>query len=385
MNSKKFATQVIHSGDQAVQQTNPIFPPITTASTFVQPNIGEFGDFNYSRCDNPTRSAYESALAELEGGVYATATASGMAATALALELFPADSHAIVMSSVYGGTHRLFETLRSRTSGMSFSYVDLNDLAAVEACIQSNTQFIWIETPTNPLLELVDIEAVCQLAKQRELVSIVDNTFSTAWNQQPLALGADIVMLSTSKYIGGHSDLIGGALIAADKALAQQLDRCKTTVGAIASPFDSYLALRGLKTLDIRMERQCSNALKVAKWLEQQPTIEQVYYPGLETHPQYALCQKQMRSGGAVVSIRLKGDEKAVKQFVGKLQYFMLAESLGGVESMINHAATMSHAGVPEAEREKMGIYYQTLRLSVGIEDAEDLIADLEQALNSES
>lgn len=383
MKSNKIATIAIHGGNQTDKGNNAIFPPIVTASTFVQPNLGESGEFFYSRCGNPTRHAYETALAELEGGIYATATASGMAATTLALEILNQDAHVIVMSSVYGGTYRLFESLRKRTSGLTFSYVNLNDLAAVEAAITAQTALIWIETPTNPLLELVDIKAVCDLAKTNGITTCVDNTFSTAWNQRPLALGADMVMLSTSKYIGGHSDVIGGALITNNSELATQLNAFKTTVGAIASPFDSYLSLRGLKTLDVRMERHCANALKVAQFLETHDKVIEVHYPGLASHPQHELCQRQMKTGGAVVTIRLAGGEAEVRQFIGKLRYFVLAESLGGVESMINHTASMSHGSVPKEEREAMGIYFETLRLSIGIEDADDLIDDLKQALEA--
>ncbi|EGU30335.1 PLP-dependent aspartate aminotransferase family protein [Vibrio scophthalmi] len=381
MKSNKIATIAIHGGNQTDKGNNAIFPPIVTASSFIQPNLGESGEFFYSRCGNPTRNAYETALAELEGGIYATATASGMAATSLALEVLSKDAHVIVMSSVYGGTYRLFESLRTRTSGLEFSYVNLNDLDAVTAEIRDNTALIWIETPTNPLLELVDVEAICDLAKQHNITTCVDNTFSTAWNQRPFDLGADMVMLSTSKYIGGHSDVIGGALITNNPELATQINAYKTTVGAIASPFDSYLALRGLKTLDVRMERHCANALKVAKFLENHPKITEVHYPGLASHPQHALCQRQMKTGGAVVTIRLAGGEEQVRQFIAKLRYFVLAESLGGVESMINHTASMSHGSVPKQEREAMGIYFETLRLSIGIEDADDLIDDLQQAL----
>ncbi|WP_418113997.1 PLP-dependent aspartate aminotransferase family protein [Vibrio scophthalmi] len=381
MKSNKIATIAIHGGNQTDKGNNAIFPPIVTASSFIQPNLGESGEFFYSRCGNPTRNAYETALAELEGGIYATATSSGMAATSLALEVLSKDAHVIVMSSVYGGTYRLFESLRTRTSGLEFSYVNLNDLDAVTAEIRDNTALIWIETPTNPLLELVDIEAICDLAKQHNITTCVDNTFSTAWNQRPFDLGADMVMLSTSKYIAGHSDVIGGALITNNPELATQINAYKTTVGAIASPFDSYLALRGLKTLDVRMERHCANALKVAKFLENHPKITEVHYPGLASHPQHALCQRQMKTGGAVVTIRLAGGEEQVRQFIAKLRYFVLAESLGGVESMINHTASMSHGSVPKQEREAMGIYFETLRLSIGIEDADDLIDDLQQAL----
>ncbi|WP_145521601.1 trans-sulfuration enzyme family protein [Yersinia aldovae] len=380
--TKSIATLVIHAGDQVDRGNNAIFPPITTASSFIQPNLGEEGEFCYSRCSNPTRYAYETALAELEGGTYATATASGMAATALILELLPKDSHVLVMHGVYGGTYRLFERLRKQTSGTTFSYIDLNDLEAVNNHIQENTRLIWIETPTNPLLELVDIEAVCQVARARKVMTCVDNTFASAWNQRPLILGADIVMLSTSKYIGGHSDLIGGAVITNVHNIAEQLDFCKTTVGAIASPFDAYLALRGMKTLDVRMDRQCSNALKIAHFLEQHPKVLDVHYPGLESHPQHQLCKKQMRSGGAVVSIRLKGDITEVKTFISKLNYFVLAESLGGVESMVNHSASMSHGSMSKEEKENIGIYDTTQRLSIGIEDINDLKDDLDQALS---
>ncbi len=381
MKSKKIATISVHGGEQRDKAHNAIFPTITTASTYVQPNLGEGGDFCYSRVGNPTRHAFETALSDLEGGIYATATASGMSATALALELLSKDSHVIVMSSVYGGTYRLFESLRKRTSGMQFTYVDLNNLLEVETAIQDNTKMIWIETPTNPLLELVDIEAICNLAKRNKIITCVDNTFSTGWNQRPFELGADIVMLSTSKYIGGHSDLIGGAIITNDQKIADEINAYKTTIGAIASPFDSYLALRGMKTLDVRMERHCSNAQKIAEFLDGHEKILEVHYPGLPSHPQYTLAQKQMRSGGAVVTIRLAGGMDEVKKFIGKLQYFVLAESLGGVESMVNHTASMSHGSVPEAECNAMGIYNETLRLSIGIEDADDLISDLKQAL----
>ncbi len=289
------------------------------------------------------------------------------------------------MCGVYGGTHRLFDKLRARNNGLSVDYVDLNDLDAVAAAVKPSTAMVWIETPTNPLLELVDIAAICQFAREHALLTCVDNTFATAWNQTPLSLGADIVMLSTSKYIGGHSDMIGGALVTADETLAKKIDFAKTTVGAIASPFDAYLALRGLKTLDLRMQRQCDNALNVATALENHPAIEAVFYPGLPSHPQHALCQTQMRSGGAVVTIQLKGTRVESERFLSRLRYFILAESLGGVESMINHSASMSHGSMSEEEREAMGVFDTTFRLSVGIEDSRDLIDDLLYALDQEA
>ncbi len=380
--ASSIATLAVHAGNQNDPGHNAIFPPIVTATSFIQPNLGGGGDFSYSRVANPTRNVYESALAELEGGIYCTATASGMAATSLILELLPRDSHIIAMCGVYGGTWRIFEKLRKRTSGAEFSYVNLNDPHALRQAVRPNTRMIWIETPTNPLLELVDIQAVCRFAKEQRITTCVDNTFASAWNQRPLLLGADIVMLSTSKYIGGHSDLIGGAVITNCQPIAEQLDFIKTTVGAIASPFDAYLALRGMKTLDVRMQRQCHNAQIIAEFLENHPAIVSICYPGLKSHPQYTLCQQQMRSGGAVVTLRLKGDLQEVKTFLSQLKYFVLAESLGGVESMINHSASMSHGAMTSEERERIGIYDTTLRLSVGIEDASDLIGDLDHALS---
>lgn len=384
MKKPSFATLAVHGGDQHDAGHNAAFPPIYTASSFIQTDLEQSADYGYSRVANPTRYAYESALAALEQGTYATATASGMAATALALELLTQNAHIIAMRGVYGGTHRLFEKLRRHNNGLTVDYVDLNDLAAIESVMQDNTAMIWIETPTNPLLELVNIQQVCAFARRHGVLTCVDNTFATAWNQTPLTLGADLVMLSTSKYIGGHSDMIGGALITADPELAKRIDFAKTTVGAIASPFDAYLALRGLKTLDLRMQRQCDNALKVAQALSGHSAIEAVYYPGLATHPHNALCQSQMRSGGAVVTIQLKGNRSDSQRFLSRLRYFILAESLGGVESMINHSASMSHGSMSETERQAMGIFDTTFRLSVGIEDSDDLIADLLNALSAE-
>lgn len=378
--TKDIATLAVHAGNQSDPVTNAIFTPIVTASSFIQPNLYEGGDFCYSRVSNPTRQAYESALAELESGIYATATASGMAATNIVMELLPKDAHIIAMKGVYGGTWRLFEKLKTRTTGATISYIDLNDEQSLMAAIQENTALIWIETPTNPLLELVDIAKVCRIAKARAITTCVDNTFASAWNHKPLEMGADMVMLSTSKYIGGHSDLIGGAVITNNETLASKLDFIKTTIGSIASPFDAYLALRGMKTLDLRMARQCGNALRVAEYLENHPAIASVYYPGLPSHPQHALCRKQMRSGGAVVTATLKGDIQSLKRFIGGLHYFVLAESLGGVESMINHSASMSHGSMSKEEREAIGVYDTTLRFSVGIEHIDDLLQDLDSA-----
>ncbi|HDN2513409.1 MULTISPECIES: trans-sulfuration enzyme family protein [Providencia] len=380
--TKNIATVLIHGGKQQDTVNHAIFPAITTASTFVQQSLTEHGEYCYSRCSNPTRYAYETLLAEIEGGIYATATASGVAASSLVLNLLPKDSHIIAMKGVYGGTFRLFERVATVNCGHKIDYVDLNNLDEVKANIKDNTRLIWIESPTNPLLELVDIKAVCSLAKMHDILTCVDNTFATAWNQKPLELGADLVMLSASKYIGGHSDLIGGAVITQREDIASRLDFLKTTLGAIASPFDAYLALRGLKTLALRMSAQCSNAQKVAEYLATHPKIEHVYYPGLPSHPQHQLCKTQMRSGGAVVTIKLKGDIEDTKTFLSKVTYFVLAESLGGVESMVNHSATMSHGSMTKEERESIHVYDTTLRLSVGIEDINDLLNDLEKALS---
>lgn len=380
--TKNIATILIHGGKQQDTVNHAIFPAITTASTFVQQSLTEHGEYCYSRCSNPTRYAYETLLAEIEGGSYATATSSGVAASSLVLNLLPKDSHIIAMKGVYGGTFRLFERVSTINSGHQIDYVDLNNLDEVKTKIKENTRLIWIESPTNPLLELVDINAICSLAKKHNILTCVDNTFATAWNQKPLELGADLVMLSASKYIGGHSDLIGGAVINQREDLASRLDFLKTTLGAIASPFDAYLALRGLKTLALRMAAQCSNAAQVANYLSTHPRVEQVYYPGLASHPQYELCKKQMRTGGAVVTIKLKGDIEDTKTFLSKVNYFVLAESLGGVESMVNHSATMSHGSMTKEERESIHVYDTTLRLSVGIEDITDLLNDLENALS---
>ncbi|HGM9947127.1 TPA: PLP-dependent aspartate aminotransferase family protein [Providencia rettgeri] len=380
--TKNIATILIHGGKQQDTVNHAIFPAITTASTFVQQSLTEHGEYCYSRCSNPTRYAYETLLAEIEGGSYATATSSGVAASSLVLNLLPKDSHIIAMKGVYGGTFRLFERVSTINSGHQIDYVDLNNLDEVKTKIKENTRLIWIESPTNPLLELVDINAICSLAKKHNILTCVDNTFATAWDQKPLELGADLVMLSASKYIGGHSDLIGGAVITQREDLASRLDFLKTTLGAIASPFDAYLALRGLKTLALRMAAQCSNAAQVANYLSTHPRVEQVYYPGLASHPQYELCKKQMRTGGAVVTIKLKGDIEDTKTFLSKVNYFVLAESLGGVESMVNHSATMSHGSMTKEERESIHVYDTTLRLSVGIEDITDLLNDLENALS---
>lgn len=380
---RNFATRTIHAGEQSSVADNAIFPAIVTTSSFIKRGLDDNPEYAYSRVSNPTRHAYETCVAALEEGAGAVATASGVGATATVLELLSKDAHVVVMNGVYGGTFRLMEDYRSRTSGLSTTYVDLNDLDAVAAAIRPETQLIWIESPTNPLLHLVDIEAVCKLARARGILTCIDNTFCSPWNQQPITLGVDLVMHSASKYIGGHSDLIGGVVVAANEELLKRLRRISMAVGAIQGPFDCYLALRGLKTLDVRMERQCANALHVARFLEGHPQVEQVYYPELESHPQHALSKRQMRTGGAVVAMKIKGDRAAVNRLVEALSIFVLADSLGGVESMINHSWSMSHNSLSPEQKGQMGISENLLRLSVGIEDYRDLIEDLDTALKA--
>lgn len=378
---RHFATRTIHAGEQFEVADNAIFPAIVTASSFIKRGLDDTPDYSYSRVGNPTRHAYETCVAALEEGVGAVACASGVNATATVLELLPKDAHVVVMNGVYGGTFRILEDYRSRTSGLTTTYVDLNDLDAVAAAIKPETRLIWIESPTNPLLHLVDIKAVCDLARAKGILTCIDNTFCSPWNQRPITLGVDLVMHSASKYIGGHSDLTGGVVVAANHDLHRQLRRISMAIGAVQGPFDCYLALRGLKTLDVRMERQCANALEVARMLENHPQIEQVYYPGLESHPQHQLCKRQMRSGGAVVAMQVKGDRAALNRLVEALQIFVLADSLGGVESMINHSWTMSHCSLSPEQKGAMGIGENLLRLSVGIEAVTDLIDDLDTAL----
>ncbi|MCO7521256.1 MULTISPECIES: aminotransferase class I/II-fold pyridoxal phosphate-dependent enzyme [unclassified Pseudomonas] len=380
---RNFATRTIHAGEQSSVADNAIFPAIVTSSSFIKRGLDDNPEYAYSRVGNPTRHAYETCVAALEEGVGAVACASGVSATATVLELLSKDAHVVVMNGVYGGTFRLLEDYRGRTSGLTTTYVDLNDTDAVAAAIRPDTQLIWIESPTNPLLHLVDIKAVCDLARARGVLTCIDNTFCSPWNQQPITLGVDLVMHSASKYIGGHSDLTGGVVVAANHELLGRLRKISMAVGAIQGPFDCYLALRGLKTLDVRMERQSANALRVAQFLEQHPQVEQVFYPGLESHPQHALGKRQMRTGGAVVALRIKGDRAAVNRLVEALSIFVLADSLGGVESMINHSWSMSHNSLSPEQKGAMGISENLLRLSVGIEDYRDLIEDLQTALQA--
>ncbi|RUO56572.1 cystathionine gamma-synthase [Pseudidiomarina homiensis] len=380
----KFATKTIHGGQAPEPATGAVMPPIFTSSTYIQESPGVHKGFEYSRSHNPTRFAWERAVASLEGGSRGFAFGSGMAATSTIMELLDSGDHVVAMDDLYGGTFRLFDKVRGRSAGLDFSYVDLSDISAVEAAITDKTRMIWVETPSNPMLKLVDIEAIVNVAKGRNIIVVVDNTFATPYNQLPLAIGADIVMHSATKYLNGHSDMVGGVAVVGDnEELAEQMAFLQNSVGAVAGPFDSYLALRGVKTLALRMKAHNEAAMTIAQWLEQHPQVEKVIFPGLESHPQHELAKRQMSGFGGMISILLKGDIEKARRFLESVEIFALAESLGGVESLIEHPAIMTHASIPKENREKLGILDNFVRISVGIEDVEDLIADLDQALSA--
>jgi len=377
-----FGTKVIHAGQSPDPSTGAVMVPIYATSTYVQESPGVHQGFEYSRSHNPTRFAYERCVAALEGGSNGYAFASGLAATSTILELLDSGSHVVAMDDVYGGTYRLFERVRRRSAGLDFSWVDLSDLAAFEAAIKPNTRMVWIETPTNPTLKLVDIAAVAERARKRGLIVVVDNTFCSPALQRPIELGADIVMHSATKYINGHSDMIGGLAIVGDrKDLAEQMTFLQNAIGGVQGPFDSFLALRGLKTLHLRMKAHCENAQAIAEFLEHHPAVERVAYPGLKAHPQFALAKTQMKGAGGMVSVWLKGGFEAAKRFMQRTELFACAESLGGVESLANHPAVMTHASVPEERRAKLGVTDNLVRLSVGVEDVADLRAELDAVL----
>ncbi|MET3010226.1 cystathionine gamma-synthase [Stenotrophomonas koreensis] len=383
-NKLQLATLAIHGGQSPDPSTGAVMPPIYATSTYAQSSPGEHQGFEYSRTHNPTRFAYERCVASLEGGSCGFAFASGMAATSTVMELLDAGSHVVAMDDIYGGSYRLFERVRRRTANLDFSFVDLTDLAAFEAAIRPDTKMVWIETPTNPMLKIVDIAAVAAVAKKHGLIVVVDNTFASPMLQRPLALGADLVLHSATKYLNGHSDMVGGMVVVGDNSeLAEQMAFLQNSIGGVQGPFDSFLALRGLKTLPLRMKAHCANALALAQWLETHPAIEKVIYPGLPSHPQHELAKRQMAGFGGIVSIVVKGGFEGAKAFCEKTQLFTLAESLGGVESLVNHPAVMTHASIPVQRREQLGITDGLVRLSVGVEDVEDLKADLEQALSS--
>jgi len=384
MSDKKkhqFATRTIHAGQSPDPSTGAIMPPIYATSTYVQSSPGVHQGYEYSRTQNPTRMAYERCIADLESGTHGFAFASGMAATGTILELIDSGNHVIAMDDLYGGTRRLFSGVRTRSAGLEFSFVDLADVALVEQAFTDNTRMVWIETPTNPLLKIVDIQAVARLARANSAIVVVDNTFATPCLQRPLELGADIVMHSATKFINGHSDMVGGVVATASADLAERLAYLQNSIGSVAGPFDSFLALRGVKTLDVRMQRHCESARRIAEWLEQDERVERVLYPGLQSHPQHALAAQQMDDFGGIVTFFIKGDIENARAFLESCKVFALAESLGGVESLVDHPAIMTHASVPENERAKLGISDQLIRLSVGIEAVEDLIADLDRAL----
>ncbi|GAB3343679.1 cystathionine gamma-synthase [Marilutibacter aestuarii] len=356
--------------------------PIYATSTYVQSSPGEHQGFEYSRTHNPTRFAYERCVAALEGGRRGFAFGSGMAATSTILELLDAGSHVVAMDDVYGGTYRLFERVRKRTTGLEVSWVDLGDEAAFEAAIRPATRMVWIETPTNPMLKLVDIERIAAIAHRHGLIVVVDNTFCSPILQRPLEKGADIVMHSATKYLNGHSDMVGGIVVVGDDTdLADRMAFLQNSVGAVQGPFDSFLALRGLKTLHLRMKAHCENAAALAEWLDTHPAVEKVIYPGLASHPQHDLARRQMDGFGGMISIVLKGGVDAAKRFCERTELFALAESLGGVESLVNHPAIMTHASVPADRRERLGLSDALVRLSVGVEALDDLKADIQGAL----
>ncbi|EKY1909590.1 PLP-dependent transferase [Cronobacter sakazakii] len=379
----KFATLSVHSGTHH-DQHGAVMPPIYATSTYAQPAPGEHTGYEYSRSGNPTRHALERAIAELEAGSQGFAFASGLAAISTVLELLDKESHIVAVDDVYGGTYRLLENVRKRTAGLTVSWVKSDDLAALEAAIRPETRMIWVETPTNPLLKLADLEAIAGLARRRGLISVADNTFASPAIHRPLTLGFDIVVHSATKYLNGHSDVVAGLAVVGDNpALAQQLAYLQNAVGGVLDPFSSFLTLRGIRTLALRMERHSASALKIAQRLAQHPQVEKVFFPWLESHPQYALARRQMALAGGMISIVVRGDDQRAAQVIKKLRLFTLAESLGGVESLVSQPFSMTHASIPLEQRLANGITPQLIRLSVGIEDAEDLLADLEQALEA--
>jgi cystathionine gamma-lyase len=381
-NRLDFATRCIHAGQEPDPTTGAVMMPIYATSTYVQQSPGVNKGFDYARTKNPTRMAFERCVADLEGGSAAFAFASGLAAISTSLECLDHGSHVISVDDLYGGSRRLFERVRKRSMGLEVSYLDLADAGEIEGAIRPNTRLVWVETPTNPLLKLVDLERVAAIAKRRGIWAAADNTFASPYVQRPLEHGFDLVVHSTTKYLNGHSDMVGGvAVVAGNAELSERLKFLQNAVGAIQGPFDSFLALRGLKTLALRMERHCASGLKIAAWLERHPKVRRVFYPGLASHPQHALAKKQMRAFGGMISAELKGTLDDARRFLERCQLFALAESLGGVESLIEHPALMTHGSVPADVRAALGISDTLVRLSVGIEDPDDLIADLDAAL----
>ncbi|SFJ46473.1 PLP-dependent aspartate aminotransferase family protein [Caulobacter sp. UNC279MFTsu5.1] len=382
-NRLAFATRTIHGGQFPDPTTGAVMVPIYATSTYVQSSPGEHKGFEYSRSHNPTRFAFERCIADLESGTAGFAFASGLAAASTILEILDSGAHVIASDDLYGGSFRLFDKVRKRSAGLTFSFVDMGDLAAIEAAITPETRMIWVETPTNPMLRLADLSGIAALARKHGLITVADNTFASPFVQRPLELGFDIVMHSATKYLNGHSDVVAGVAVVGDNAeIAEKLKFLQNAVGAVLGPFDSFLALRGVKTLALRMQRACDSALTIARWLSTRKDVARVIYPGLPSHPQHELARRQMQGGfGGIISVELKGDVNTARRMLERTRLFTLAESLGGVESLIEHPAIMTHASIPADQRAALGISDTLIRLSVGIEDCEDLIADLSEAL----
>ncbi|NJC31652.1 cystathionine gamma-lyase [Xanthomonas arboricola] len=374
-------TRAIHAGQTPDPSTGAIMTPIYATSTYVQTSPGEHKGYEYSRTQNPTRSAYEACVASLEGGKAGFAFGSGLGAASTVLELLDTGDHVIAMDDLYGGTYRLFERVRQRSAGLQFTYADLNDLDAIRSALRPNTRMIWAETPTNPLLKVVDLQKLGEFARKHGLLLVVDNTFCSPMIQRPLEYGADLVLHSATKYLNGHSDMVGGIVVAANDALAEQMAFLQNSIGSVAGPFDSFLALRGLKTLHLRMRTHNESALELARWLERENRVESVIYPGLQSHPQHALAKRQMDGFGGIISMRVKGGKAKARRMLERCELFALAESLGGVESLIELPAVMTHASIPPAQRKRLGITDNLIRLSVGVEDLADLRRELDAAL----
>jgi cystathionine gamma-lyase len=383
-NRLAFSTRAIHGGQSHDPTTGAVMVPIYATSTYAQESPGVHKGYEYARSQNPTRMAFERAVADLESGSAGFAFASGLAGIGTIFELLDSGAHVVATDDIYGGTFRLLQRVRSRSAGLSVSFVDFTDLDAVEKAIRPETKMLWVETPTNPLLKVIDLEGVAALAKRHGLIAVADNTFASPYIQRPLELGIDIVAHSTTKYLNGHSDMVGGVVVVGENAdLADRLKFLQNAVGAISGPFDSFLALRGVKTLALRMERHSANGLKIARWLEGRNDVRRVFYPGLESHSQHAVAKRQMHAFGGMVTAVLDRDLAGTKRFLERVQLFTLAESLGGVESLVEHPALMTHGSIPADKREAVGISDSLVRLSCGIEDCDDLIADLEQALGA--
>ena len=379
---QQFATRAIHAGQEPDPTTGAVMQPIYATSTYAQQSPGVHKGYEYGRTHNPTRMAFERCVADLENGQRGYAFASGLAASATLLDCLDTGSHVIALDDLYGGTYRLFERVRKQSAGLDFTFMDMSDRARIEAAIKPNTRMIWIESPSNPLLKLVDLAMIAEIAKRHGLISVADNTFATPWVQRPLDHGFDVVVHSVTKYLNGHSDMVGGMVVLReDGALAEKMTFLQNAVGGVLGPFDSFLALRGLKTLHLRMERHCQSALAIASWLSTHQKVERVHYPGLPSHPQHELAKRQMNGFGGMVTVILKGGLEDSRRFLERLKVFVCAESLGGVESLAEHPAIMTHASIPAAIRKELGISDSLVRLSVGVEDLEDLKADIGQAL----